>query len=274
MIITPDFLDHWKTKLLIQLLDDPEAPCSLIRLWSHCQNRKAYRFTPDKMNPAILKAISQSRATPNALWSAFIESGFLCLHEDGSIEAYGFYDANAQLVSNWENGKKGGRPPKEKPIGKPTQTHPEPTGGMKIGREEKEKIEKQEESEEEESFSPAPRKQAFWYGKDYSKTEVPEIRNYENIRRIQDPIEACMAVSGDRSKGMYGFLVKGLQKSMDAGLSEGTLKEHLFDLCARLFGEQRAGERSPEKIAPALIAEMRDFFETVDRPATQHKGKL
>ena len=274
MIVTADFLDHWKTKRLIQLLDDPEAPCGLLRLWAHCQNRKAYRFDPDKLNPSNVKGITQSRADKNALWNALVESGFLDLHEDGSIEAHGFSDANAQLVSNWENGKKGGRPSKEKPSENPTGTHSEPKDEKKDERDEEERIEKQGENGEEETarpFSPSPRKQAFWHGKDYSKTEIPEIRNYEDIHRIKDPVIACMAVSKDRSKSMYGFLVKGLQKSLDAGLSEETLKECLLALCARLFGEQKAGERPPGKIAPALIAEMREYFQTVDIPYTQHK---
>ena len=275
MIITPDFLDHWKTKLLIHLLDDPEAPCALLRLWAHCQSRKAYRFDPNKLNPSIVKGITQSRANKESLWNALIESGFLDLHKDGAVEVHGFYDANPQLVANWENGKRGGRPPKEKPAGNPAITQPEPK--EEKDEEGKEKTDKQGETGEEETprpFSPASRKQAFWHGKDYSKAEIPEIKCYEDIRRIKDPVIACMAVSGDHGKGMYGFLVKGLQKSLDAGLSPETLTECLIELCTRLFGEKKAGERPPDKIAPALIAEMRDFFTTVDRPAAQHKETL
>ncbi len=272
MIITADFLDHWKTKLLIQTLDDPEAPFGLIRLWAHCQSRKTDRFDPGKLNPSILKAITQSRANKEALWNAFTESGFLDQHQDGSIEAHGFYEANASLFSSWENGKKGGRPSKEKPAENPTETQPEPK--EEKDAEGKEKINKQGETGEEEPFSPAPRKKSFWHGKDYSKAEVPKIKGYEDIHRIKDPVIACMSVSGDHNVSMYGFLVKGLQRSLDAGLSEETLKEYLVTLCVRLFGEQKAGERPPGKIAPALIAEMREFFQTVDRSATQHKGSL
>lgn len=274
MIVTAGFLGHWKTQMLINLMNDPVAPCYLIQLWANCYERKTPLFEPTKLNPAILKAITHSPADEEVLWNAFVEARFLDLHEDGTIEAHGFYDANAQLVSNWENGKKGGRPAKEKPSENPIGTHSEPKEEKGEGGEGKEKINKQGETGEEEtprSFSLAPRKQAFWHGKDYSKAEVPEIRSYEDLRRIQDPIIACMAVSGDRSKGMYGFLVKGLQKSLDAGLSEETLKECLFNLCARLFGEQKAGERTQEQIAPALVAEMREFFQTVDRSAAQHK---
>jgi len=272
MIVTPDFLDHWKTKRLIQLLDDPEAPCGLLRLWAHCQNRKAYRFDPDKLNPSNVKGITQSRADKNALWDALIESGFLDLHGNGSVEVHGFYDANSTLFASWENGKKGGRPSKEKPTENPTETQPEPK--EEKDAEGKEKTNKQGETGEEEPFSPAPRKKSFWHGKDYSKAEVPKIKGYEDIHRIKDPVIACMSVSGDHNVSMYGFLVKGLQRSLDAGLSEETLKEYLVTLCVRLFGEQKAGERPSGKIAPALIAEMREFFQNVDRPATQHKGAL
>jgi hypothetical protein len=39
--------------------------------------------------------------------------GFLDLHDDGIVEAHGFYDANSQLIANWKNGKKGGLPKKK-----------------------------------------------------------------------------------------------------------------------------------------------------------------
>lgn len=198
MIVTSGFLGHWKTQLLINLLNDPASPCYLIRLWANCYERKTPLFEPTKLNPAILKAITHSQADKEVLWNAFVVAGFLDLHKDGTIEAHGFYDANAQIIANWGNGKKGGRPAKEKPTENPPVTHSEPK--EEKDEEGKEKIEKQGEMGEEEPFSPPPRKQAFWVGKDYSKAEVPEIKSYEDLHRIKDPIIACMAVSGDHSK--------------------------------------------------------------------------
>ena len=270
MIVSSGFQRHWKTQMLKDLLNDPAAPCYVLTLWSNCYDRRTCLFESAKLTPAILKAITYSPADKEVLWKAFFDSGFLDLHKDGTIEAHGFYDENREMFMRWENGKKGGRPRKEKPNDNRTITEEEP----REEKERKERNEKQGETGKEETalpFSPAPRKKSFWYGKDYSKAEIPEIRSYEDIRRIQDPVIACMAVSGDRSKGMYGFLAKGLRKCLDAGLSEETLKDCLFDLCARLFGEQKAGERPPGKIAPALVAEMKEYFRTVDLPYAQYK---
>lgn len=131
MIVETDFLDHWKTKMLIDMLEDQASPCYLLRLWAHCQQRKEYIFDQKKMTPAILKAIMRAPMDKDELWDALLEVGFIDLHEDGTIEAHGFHDANSQLIANWKNGKKGGRPKKnkaapEKPIQNPTETHPEP----------------------------------------------------------------------------------------------------------------------------------------------------
>lgn len=40
MIIDPDFLDHWRTRMLVDLLGDEMAPLYLIRIWSHLQENK------------------------------------------------------------------------------------------------------------------------------------------------------------------------------------------------------------------------------------------
>ena len=60
MIVETDFLDHWKTQMLIEMLGDPASHCYLLRLWAHCQTRKENRFAPGKMKPAILKAITRA----------------------------------------------------------------------------------------------------------------------------------------------------------------------------------------------------------------------
>ena len=118
MIVETDFLDHWKTQMLIGILKDPASPCYLLRLWAHCQQRKECCFDSAKLTPAILKAITRSPANKQVLWDAFVEAGFLDLHDDETVEAHGFHDANSQLFANWENGKKGGRPKKKTSVGK------------------------------------------------------------------------------------------------------------------------------------------------------------
>ena len=262
MIITPDFLDHWKTRLFTELVGEQDAPCYLIRLWGHCQNRKKYRFEPENLNPMTLKAITNAGINENALWKAFVDSKYIDIYEDGYVEAHGFYDQNKQLCANWESGRKGGRPKK---IDKnPSETHLKPKDE---NEDEKEKTNIMDEIEgKNDVFYPSPRKNAFWYGKDYSSSSVPEVNSYEDIHKIKDPIIACMAVSGDRSKAMYGFIIKGLQKCLDAGLSSETLEEYLIGICIQLFGERKDGERNPEKIPAAFVAILRKYFDTVDKP--------
>lgn len=283
MIVEPDFLDHWKTQMLIGELNDPAAPCYLLRFWAHCQTRKQYQFASGKMNPVILKAITRALMDAQAFWDALVEVGFLDLHEDGTIEAHGFYDANSQLCCNWENGRKGGRPRKKtasekpiqnpsethsEPIGKPSGTHPKPIEERERG-EEKEEAEKQDEGEKEDrsSISPPPGKKPFWYGTDYSTVEHRIPEGYPDIRESGDPIEAAMAVTGDYSRGMYAFLVKGCKKCLLAGMSTEGISEWIFTEVERIFGEIKTGERKREGDAiQTFVARMRDYFETIDKP--------
>lgn len=126
MIIDPDFLDHWKTQMLVDLLDDPCAPLYLIRIWSHCQNRKQTQFKP-MPNPG-LKALCRYPGDADKLVSALVESGFIEKIGDNSILVTGWEHHNAQLVAAWENGSKGGRPRKN-----PTETQPKPKGKPNSG---------------------------------------------------------------------------------------------------------------------------------------------
>lgn len=272
MIVEADFLDHWKTQMLATTLNDPLAPCYLIRLWAHCQQRKEYCFEAAKLTPAILKAITRSTADQQALWDAFMEVGFLDLHADGTIEAHGFFDANSQLCVNWANGKKGGRPKKkitpEKPSQNPSETHPEPKEERERA-EEKEEAEKQDEGEKEDepSISPPPGKKPFWYGTDYSTVKHRMIEDYADLHAMNDPIEAAMVVCGDYSSGMYGFLVKGCKKCLLAGLHTDSIRIFLFQEIEKIFGEIKAGERKRKGDAiPTFVARMREHFETIDQP--------
>ncbi len=144
MIVQPDFLEHWKTRLLIDLLDDPCAPQYVIRLWSHCQTSKTHGFP--RKNPSVLKAICKAPHDAEKFESAIIESGFVDLVEDQKEDMWVVHEwdvVNASLIANWTNGPKGGRPKKkthEKPMGfqsdNPPETHRKPIREDKI-REEK-----------------------------------------------------------------------------------------------------------------------------------------
>lgn len=126
MIVDPDFLDHWRTTMLVDALGgDQMAPMYVLRIWSHCQSRKATRFD---MPAQGLKALCRYKGDAAALEGALIDAGFIT-REDTSIEVSGWADHNAKLIANWKNGSTGGRPSKtqDEPIENPIQTQPEPT---------------------------------------------------------------------------------------------------------------------------------------------------
>lgn len=275
MIVETDFLDHWKTQTLIRVLNDPLAPCYLLRLWAHCQQRKEYRFDSAKLSPMILRGITRAQPGEQALWTAFVEAGFLDLHEDGTIEVHGFHDANSQLCANWENGKKGGRPgknaaPSGKPIHNPTETHPEPIEEREE-REETEKVEKQDGGEEREEasepFSPPPGNKPFWYGTKYGGHRPEPVETYEDLHAMDDPILAAMAVVGDHAKALYGFMVKGCNRCQKAGLHPESIRKFLFNEVERILGEIKTGERRRGMdAAKTFVARLSEYFETIDKP--------
>ena len=122
MIIEPDFLDHWKTRLLMRLLDTEAAPNYVIRLWSHCQTRKTNKFP--EWSPAILASVCRWPGDADQFWSAMMQT--FCRHEDGYLIAHEWDEVNASLIAAWSNGGKGGRP--KKPMGNP-RVNPESIPG-------------------------------------------------------------------------------------------------------------------------------------------------
>jgi hypothetical protein len=125
VILDPDFLDHWKTRLLIDLLGGDEcAPLYVIRIWGHCQSRRAVEFG---IAPIALKAICRAPHDAVAFEAAMIEAGFV--ERDGpTLRVPKWAEHNPKLVANWRNGGAGGRPTKgnAKPNGNPTGTQQEP----------------------------------------------------------------------------------------------------------------------------------------------------
>lgn len=164
MIVDPDFLDHWKTRVLVDMLGGDElAPVYVIRLWAHCQNRKQSVFHLEKpngnptVNPAVtqrkpivnhaLKALCKYAGEAEKFVDSLVSAGFVEITSDGGgFEVVGWSRHNAQLVAAWENGARGGRPAK-KPTGNPTVTHGKPNANPSETdkrREEKSREEKNE----------------------------------------------------------------------------------------------------------------------------------
>ena len=144
MIVQPDFLDHWKTRLLVELLEDDCAPLYVIRFWAHCQNRKTHRFSMGCFN--MIRAVCHAPHESEKFKQALIDSGFIRI-EGQEIVAHDWDVVNASLIANWENGKRGGRPAKKThgyPMANPSQTHREPIREEKRRGEKKKRASKSE----------------------------------------------------------------------------------------------------------------------------------
>lgn len=129
MIIEPDFLDHWKTRLLMRLLNTEAATNYVIRLWSHCQTRKTNKFP--EWSPVILSSVCRWPGDADLFWSAMLQT--FCRLEDGHLVAHQWDEVNAGLIASWSNGGKGGRP--KKPTDNPLKTHGLPTGYPQVNPE-------------------------------------------------------------------------------------------------------------------------------------------
>jgi hypothetical protein len=126
VIVDPDFFDHWRTRMVVDALQDEMAPVYIMRLWAHCQTRKSDRHT---MPPAGLKAQCRAPHDAATFEQALIEAGFV--ERNGQeICVSGWAEQNASLIAAWENGGKGGRP--KKPTGNPTETHGKPIGNPAV----------------------------------------------------------------------------------------------------------------------------------------------
>lgn len=126
MIVDPDFLDHWRTGMVVDALGDPMAPMYILRLWAHCQERKSDTFDIPARG---LKAQCKFTGDADQFEAALIEAGFI-ERNGASVHVCGWAEKNAALLAAWSNGTKGGRPRKEtqsKPMGNPSVTHGKPS---------------------------------------------------------------------------------------------------------------------------------------------------
>lgn len=132
MIVDPDFVDHWKTRMLVAILgDDEAAPVYVLRLWAHCQNRRMWVFD---IPAAALKGICRYPGCPQKFEDAMAQAGFILRNGD-ELTACGWDEYNASLIAAWSNGGKGGRPSK-KPTENPRvnqSDNPEITHGKPMG---------------------------------------------------------------------------------------------------------------------------------------------
>lgn len=113
MKLDPGFASHWKTERLIARCGHG-AVTGLLRLWGDCQIGR--RWTGLTLNPTRLAAIMRYEGDAAALWEAMTDPDAPWLDPDdgGTWAIHDFGHHQKQVISLWENGRKGGRPRKEK----------------------------------------------------------------------------------------------------------------------------------------------------------------
>jgi hypothetical protein len=146
VIVKPDFLDHYKTRKLCNLLRDPAAALYLIRLWSFCEMRKTSRFPTNDEN---IKAMCNYKGRAKTLVKKLEESGFLHKQEKCYL-VHEWDEYNKSLLTSCANGAK--NKGKAKKVDKPGDTRGstqdpdsgEPTGNPRdtAGGDEKSREEK------------------------------------------------------------------------------------------------------------------------------------
>ena len=131
MIVTADFIEHWKTSMLIQNCDCEGVSC-ILRLWSFCQTRKT-----DILPTSQIEHIAKWTGQKGTLLKALFELRFIDKIDDATVRMHDFAAVNNQMFSRWENGKKGGRPKTErKPNDNRTETEQEPNDNRTITEQE------------------------------------------------------------------------------------------------------------------------------------------
>lgn len=147
MIVDPDFPDHWKTRMLVNLLGGDEAsPVYVIRLWAHCQLRRQWTF--EGLTPEALKALCRFPGHANKLDSSLSTSGFV-RRTGTALEVLNWGDYNASLIAAWNNGSKGGRPKRPQT----TNSEPKENPGVSDKRGEEKKGDIKEDTEGDGSLS-------------------------------------------------------------------------------------------------------------------------
>lgn len=158
MIVDPDFFDHWRTRMVADMLQDQLAPVYIMRLWAHCQNRKGDVFD---IPAAGLKALCQFPGAAPDLEDALIAAEYIA--RDGlTVTVTGWAEKNAALLAAWENGNKGGRPKKNqkqtdgKPTDNPAETHGLPMANPSLTQTKPIRVDKRREEEKTETQAQAP----------------------------------------------------------------------------------------------------------------------
>ena len=101
MIVETDFLNHWKTRALVNAVGESAYRC-LLALWAHCQTRKAWEF---QVNPLMLSGICAFEGDAEKLWDAMLKLEWIVPESDpGWYQVHDWGEINSALVGRWCGG--------------------------------------------------------------------------------------------------------------------------------------------------------------------------
>lgn len=128
MNIHPNLLQHPKFQMFkrgLKLLRKYDALEYLLRLWSHCQTKQlGENWGPRSVE--YVEVVADWDGEPGKLFELlnkpFCDKPGWIHIDSGNVIITGWNEHNEYLVNAWENGRKGGRPPKT--AGKPAVNQP------------------------------------------------------------------------------------------------------------------------------------------------------
>lgn len=131
-----------KTRMLRTLLRSPHADVYVFRLYCYATERGNWRWGRGEASPAALAAACEWDGDAGEFVQALRTSQWLAAQDDGTLELFGYREANAKALTARVNGASGGRPKASKretqrePTGNPTVTQQEPNGNPNITQQE------------------------------------------------------------------------------------------------------------------------------------------
>lgn len=103
MVIHPDFINHWKTRLLIARIGREAALVALLALWAYCERKRAWEL---RLSPLELAGMCDYQGEPVEFFNWLIEFRFLDRTIDPSwFRVHDWENVNSGLVSKWKASK-------------------------------------------------------------------------------------------------------------------------------------------------------------------------
>ena len=100
MLIQNDFINHWKTRLLINRLGREAALVALLSLWAYCEKRRAWEL---RLSPLELAGLCDFAGDPKVLHDSLVEFRFLDPTIDPSwVRVHDWGQTNSSLVAKWK----------------------------------------------------------------------------------------------------------------------------------------------------------------------------